>query len=128
VSTAERPLPDVADPLHAPFWEGTAAGELRAQRCEECGYLRWPPERLCPECLSLDTSWAALTGKGSVWSYAVYEHAYHPAFELDEGPLMISRIVERVAPSIQVDVRVTATFPELAPGVHLVYFELEVGG
>ncbi len=30
------------------FWEGTAAGELRIQKCNACGELRHPPGPVCP--------------------------------------------------------------------------------
>src|SRR6516162_10733483 len=32
------------------FWEGTARGELRIQRCRGCGTLRHPPGPMCPAC------------------------------------------------------------------------------
>ena len=32
------------------FWAGTAAGELRIQRCDGCGALRHPPGPRCPSC------------------------------------------------------------------------------
>ncbi len=31
-------------------WDGTAAGELRIQRCGGCGALRHPPGPMCPAC------------------------------------------------------------------------------
>jgi uncharacterized OB-fold protein len=36
------------------FWEGTARGELLAQRCRGCGALRHPPSPACPHCRSLE--------------------------------------------------------------------------
>jgi uncharacterized protein len=53
------------------FWEGTARGELRIQKCNACGRLRHPPRPMCPHCRSTDRSWAAVAGTGTVWSFVV---------------------------------------------------------
>ena len=63
---------------------------------------------------------------GAVWSVAVYEHAYHPAFrdelpyacalvELDGGPTIVSRLVDVDPAEAEVGMRVEAVFPEVAP-------------
>ena len=41
-------LRPVVSPDTAFFWDGTAAGELRIQRCGGCGALRHPPGPMCP--------------------------------------------------------------------------------
>jgi len=53
------------------FWEGTAKGELRVQKCESCGRLRHPPRPMCPWCRSTERGFAVMSGKGSVWSYVI---------------------------------------------------------
>jgi uncharacterized OB-fold protein len=73
------PLPDI-DETSAPFWEGTAAGELRMQKCAACGHLRFPPRPMCPVCRSLDTEWEAMSGRGTVWSFVVPHPPLLPAF------------------------------------------------
>ncbi|MBI5911895.1 MAG: hypothetical protein HY848_18360 [Betaproteobacteria bacterium] len=35
-------IPDLEDPLFAPFWQGTAAGGLRVQQCPKCKAVYWP--------------------------------------------------------------------------------------
>jgi uncharacterized OB-fold protein len=92
------PLPAVTDDS-AGFWEGTAAGELRIQRCSNCGRLRFPPRPMCPYCNALDHSWDAMSGRGHIWSFVVPHPPLLPAFmevapynvvvvELDEDPLI----------------------------------------
>ena len=44
------PLPDVDDPLTAPFFAGAARGELMITRCDACGEYVWYPQRACPTC------------------------------------------------------------------------------
>ena len=48
----------------APFWEGTARGELLVQTCAACGQRRMPPRPMCPYCRSTDTTWEPLSGRG----------------------------------------------------------------
>lgn len=74
------PLPEV-DADSAPFWEGTAAGELRMQACANCGRRRFPPRPMCPWCRSLNSRWGRMSGKGRVWSVVVPHRPLLPAFE-----------------------------------------------
>ncbi len=71
--------------------------------CCECGHVRWPPSVICPMCHSLVTKWIAASGKGKLYTFAVYHVAFHHAFEdslpyvtavveLDEGPRILSTI------------------------------------
>jgi uncharacterized protein len=123
-------LPDTGDPLTAPFWAGTLAGEVRVQHCGDCGYLRWPPAPVCPECLGLTSDWVALRDRGTVLSTCVYHRALAPAFrdevpyavacvELDDGPRMYGQVAG--APdSVGVGQPVRAVFRELSPEVTVI--------
>src|SRR5438067_8940293 len=73
------PLPAVTEDS-AGFWEGTAAGELRVQRCSNCGRLRFPPRPMCPYCNSLDHEWTPMSGQGRIWSFVVPHPPLLPAF------------------------------------------------
>ena len=73
-------LPDVDDPDGAPFWEGTARGELRVQVCDQCGAWRMPPRPMCPACRSLASSWVATSGRGTIWSFVVPHPPLLPAY------------------------------------------------
>ena len=90
------PLPAVGEDS-AGFWEGTAGGELRIQRCTSCGRLRFPPRPMCPNCQSLNHEWKPMSGTGRIWSFVVPHPPLLPAFadlapynvvvvELDEDP------------------------------------------
>ena len=57
---ALRPLP-LPDEDSRPFWEACRRGELRMQRCARCGRLRFTPRRMCPECLSPECEWVAMS-------------------------------------------------------------------
>ena len=84
------------------FWDGTAAGELRIQRCNACGDLRFPPGPACPVCHALDRGWVVAAGTGTVFSYVVHRHPPVPGKELpivialidlDEGVRMVGEVV-----------------------------------
>jgi uncharacterized OB-fold protein len=101
--TYEKPLPhpNADDRI---FWEGCKEHQLRFQKCQECGLVRWPPSNLCPYCYSHDTNWITAVGKGKVYTFAIFHRAYHPGFaselpyvtavvELEEGPHFLTNIV-----------------------------------
>jgi uncharacterized OB-fold protein len=84
------------------FWDGTAAGELRIQRCGECGALRHPPGPACPECGALKPEYVVAAGTGEVYSYVVHHHPPVPGralpfvvalVELTEGVRMVGEIL-----------------------------------
>jgi uncharacterized OB-fold protein len=73
-------LPDVDDGDTAGFWDGTAAGELRVQVCRSCGRWRMPPRPMCPTCQSVEVTWVATSGRGTVWSFIVAHPPLLPAY------------------------------------------------
>jgi len=90
-------LPDPDDADAAPFWAGTARGELLVQTCADCGTRRIPPRPMCFACRSLRHEWRPLSGRGRVWSFVVPHPPLLPAYqelapynvvviELDDGP------------------------------------------
>jgi uncharacterized OB-fold protein len=64
-------LPDLDDETSAPFWAGTARGELLVQACTDCGAWRMPPRPMCPRCRSIAVHWEPTTGSGTIWSFIV---------------------------------------------------------
>lgn len=122
-----KPLPNLEDPTSAPFWQTAAKEEVRFQKCSSCGYLRWPPADICPECWSPNAEWTIVSNDGEVWSFGVYERAFSKAFEddvpyvvaliqLDAGPQMISNVVDIDPADVTVGMRVTAVFEPFADG------------
>lgn len=99
---SEGPVPEPT-PETLPFWEGTAAGELRIQRCNDCAKFYFYPRPYCPTCLSENVEWRTVSGRGSLASYNINYRPF-PVFksdqpqvialiELDEGVRMMSNIV-----------------------------------
>lgn len=83
------------------FWEGTARGELRIQRCEACGALRHPPGPMCPSCNETRRGHVVASGLGEVYSYVVHHHPPVPGrtlpfvvalVELEEGVRLMAEL------------------------------------
>jgi len=132
--TAYAKLLPTIDDLNRPYWEGARVGELRMQRCRGCGALRFPPSRLCAECLSEESAWVVLSGKGTVWSYCVFHRAYFAGFEaelpynvvlvqLAEGPKLYSNLVGVPNERVRVGMPVRVRFERVTDEVTLVKFE-----
>ena len=117
-----KPLP-LLTKLNAPFWEGTKQGELRLQKCNDCGHFWFPPSAHCQRCISRNYEWATVSGRGKVWSWIVMHQRYFKEFEddlpyvvafieLEEGPMMMSTLVEVDRDDISCDMPVTAVFED----------------
>ena len=66
---------------HLAFWRHCAQGELRFQRCEDCGARRHPPSPLCPMCRSVNSRWELASGDAELFSYTVVHHAASAALQ-----------------------------------------------
>jgi uncharacterized OB-fold protein len=100
------------------FWEGTAAGELRLQRCRQCGALRHPPGPACPACHALDPEHVVASGRGTLHSYVVHRHPPVPGYEL---PILIGLV------DLEEGVRMVAAVTEVEPEAVAIGMPLEVG-
>ena len=73
------PLPDIDEPLTAPFFAAAAQQALALPWCETCRRLVWYPEALCPHC-SGALVWRVVSGRGTLFSWAVVARVFLPAF------------------------------------------------
>jgi uncharacterized protein len=71
------------------FWAGTAAGELRIQRCGGCGALRHPPGPACPGCGAVQPEYVIAAGTGEIYSYVVQHHPPVPGRQL---PIVVALV------------------------------------
>ena len=116
-----------------PFWEGTEAGELRVQQCEECGSRQLPASPVCVECLSPKVSWVATSGRGTIFSYTVIHHNDSVPFremlpyivalvDLEEGARVTSNILECTPEVVHVGMPVEVVYEEINDEVTLPQF------
>jgi len=101
------------------FWDGMAAGELRIQRCEDCGALRHPPGPMCMACGSPRPGYAVAAGTGTVFSYVVHHHPPVPGkrlplvialVELDEGVRVLGEMTGVSPDQVSVGMAVRVEF------------------
>jgi len=102
------------------FWAGAAAGELRIQRCGNCGALRHPPGPMCPSCgEGGDGGYVVAAGTGEVYSYVVHHHPPVPGkrlpmvvalVQLPEGVRMVGEMPGVRPDQVRIGLPVRATF------------------
>jgi uncharacterized OB-fold protein len=114
------PLPQ-PDALTAPFWEACRRGALEVPACADCGHCFLPAGPCCPRCWSTRLDPRELSGRGRVFSFAVYRRTYHAGMpapyvvalvELDEGPRLISNIVGCEPEDVSIDLPVAVCFED----------------
>lgn len=96
------------------FWDAAADGKLLLKHCRACNEAHHYPRALCPHCFSDQTEWRQASGKGVIYTYSVMRRApvpYAIAYvTLDEGPTMMTNIVECDLDAIRIGQRVTVVF------------------
>ena len=132
MTKASRPLPRPT-PETQHFWDGTRAGELRLQRCDDCQHMYFPPRPFCPACSSRSVSVFKASGRGRLLSYVI-NHRPHPAWdgpyciaivELDEGPRMMSNIIgcPQTPEALVLDMPLAVTFEHASDEITLPLFK-----
>jgi uncharacterized OB-fold protein len=102
------------------FWDGCAAGRLVLPRCDECGKLIWYTRLSCPFCGSHAITQVEVSGRGSVYSFSIVRRGAGPfrevapyvlaLVELDEGPTMMTNVVDVDPEAVTVGQRVHVVF------------------
>jgi uncharacterized OB-fold protein len=87
MTASRKPVPKPT-PETQPFWDGTAVGELRVQRCLACSRHYFYPRPYCPHCGSGDVEWVTTSGRATLYSYVI-NHRLAPGFE-EDGPYAIA--------------------------------------
>jgi uncharacterized OB-fold protein len=136
----ERRMPPKPMPLQEhktisqPFWDAAKRHELVMQRCKKCAnYIHFPREQ-CPVCFAQYLEWARVSGNGRVYAFTNVHQAQHPAFQeetpycfaivqLDEGPRIVTNVVECSPDDVQCDMRVTVVFDDANADWTLVKFK-----
>lgn len=104
------PLPDVDDPITAPFFAGAVNGELLIPRCKTCHEYVWYPQDTCPHDGGALT-WTPVSGRGTLFTWAVVRRAFLPAFE-DRVPFVTALVALDEDPAIRLCTYIVGTAPE----------------
>ena len=119
-ATLPAPVP-ARSPETEEFWAATARGVLLLRRCDDCGTVIWYPRPFCPSCGGFSTSWTEASGRGTVYSFTVVRRSamegwrdalpYVVAYvELEEGPRVMTNIVECEPAEVSVSMAVEVVF------------------
>lgn len=103
-------VPVARDAASAPFYDGTARGELLLRRCEACASISAPNTESCSACRCTRLSWTPARGTAELVTWTVV-HGRSPVdgeplrivagmVELAEGPWMYARIVDIAADEV----------------------------
>lgn len=126
-----------ATPETAPFWEATKKHELQMQRCNDCNRYYFYPRPYCRYCMSENTEWRTLTGRGTLHTYVINQRPA-PGFEeetpyviavveLDEGPRLMTNIVGVDSPTpdkLKIDAPVEVVWDDVSDEITLPKFRL----
>ena len=121
------------DDRSRPFFEGARQGELIIQRCAECRAYLAPGSRACTKCLSESLEWVPVSGRATLFTFAIMHQRYHSGFfaeipyniavvELEGDPRMNTNIVGVPNESLRVGMPLVVTFEEVGEGVVLPKF------
>jgi uncharacterized protein len=135
-----EPAPDVLRPVISTdtefFWAGTAAGELRIQRCGGCGRLRHPPGPMCPACGAARPEYRVAAGTGEVYSYVVHHHPPVPGKQLPivialvtltEGVRMVGELLGVSLDQVRIGLPVRVSFVRVDAGLTLPAWREDTG-
>jgi hypothetical protein len=132
----ERTQPPVTT-LTEPYWEGCRAGELRLQRCSNCGKHQFYPRTLCSHCGGRELDWVAAAGGGRIASFTVVRRAISKAYQspyvvalidLDEGVRMMSTVIDAAPDTVRIGDAVTVDFAAWSDAISLPVFRLADNG
>ncbi|MDE2396317.1 MAG: OB-fold domain-containing protein [Burkholderiales bacterium] len=113
------PAPRVLPETRA-YWQAADEGRLLVKRCTACGRHHHYPRDVCPFCWSDATEWTEARGQATVYSFSTMgegEAAYTLAYvTLDEGPTMLTNLVDADPASWRIGQRVRVVFRASAGG------------
>lgn len=125
-------LPTIEDETR-PFWEGTRAGKLLLRSCTACGAVHYYPRPFCPTCWSDDVEWVEAVGRATLYTHSTVHMNDLPPFgervpyvaavvELEEGPRMMTEVIDCPVEDLAVGMALELTFRELTDEVTIAIF------
>ena len=99
-----------------PYWAALQDGKLLLKLCAACGKHHSYPRPFCPHCWSDDVAWVEAGGGATLYTHSMVYRNDLPPFgpqvpylaavvDLDEGPRMMTRIVDHEDADIQIGMR-----------------------
>jgi uncharacterized OB-fold protein len=125
---SERKVPDPnPNPETEVFWEAAKEGKFLLRYCGDCGKTHWYPRAICPHCFSGNSEWREASGRGTIYTYSVTRRTdpqYAIAYvTLEEGPTMISNLVDCSFDDLSIGQAVEVTFKQSVGGFAVPMFK-----
>lgn len=115
------------------FYAGCREGRLLLQQCDVCSRWQFYPRILCSHCGGRELHWRPASGQGRIATFTVVRHPVSPAYEapyvvalvdLEEGPRMMSHIVDCDPDAVRVGAAVTVQFENWSESLTMPVFQM----
>jgi uncharacterized OB-fold protein len=133
-ATYKKPIPMIT-PESERYWQGCKAHELWMRYCNSCAKAYYYPRDICPACGGRDVTWKQVSGRGTVYTFAIVQRAPTPGFaedvpfvnaivELNEGPRMMTSLlgVDPTPEGVKVGMPVEVVFEDITEEISLPKF------
>ena len=123
-----RPTPETEA-----FWKGCRKQELLLQRCVDCSEFQFYPRIACATCSGDKLEWVKAGGQGKVLTFTIVRRPVSEAYaadvpyvvaliRLDEGPTMMSNIIQCDPETLQIGDPVQVLFENWSEDVSIPQF------
>ena len=117
----------------AAYWDGCRNHKLLIQQCTICGKYQFFPRIICTGCMSSQVEWVQSSGQGKVVSFTIMHRPISEAYaaeapyvialiKLDEGPTMMSNIVQLDPNKVFVGMKVEVVFEDWSEEISIPKF------
>lgn len=121
-------------PETAAYWQGCKEHQLLIQSCADCGHMQFYPRSICTKCMSKNIDWVEASGKATIISYTVMHRSVSKAYcvdgpqvlaivRLEEGPQMMSHIVDCDEENLSIAMTVEVSFEDWSEEITVPVFK-----
>lgn len=117
--------------LSEPWFDACNNGRLLIQHCRSCASYQFYPRIVCRACGAGDPQWVEACGRGLIASFSIVRHAISEAYsapyvvalvDLQEGPRLMTNIVNCDLEQISIGMRVSLQFESWGDGLSMPVF------
>ena len=123
-----RPTPDTET-----YWQGCRDHHLLLQFCAQCKEFQFYPRIICARCASDKLEWVKAAGQGTILTFTIVRRAVSEAYaadvpyvvaliQLDEGPTMMSNIVQCAPEALEIGNPVQVVFEDWSEEISIPLF------
>lgn len=117
------------------YWDRCREHELLIQRCMQCHQFQFYPRIFCTACMSEQLEWVKAAGSGRVLTFTIVRRAVSEAYvtdvpyvvaliQLDEGPTLMSNVVQCEPEAVEIGSRVEVVFEDWSEDISIPQFRL----